>query len=80
MSGNTATWCWDSYEDTTYIDRKGNEEECTDPWCRDNNGALARGGHWADTGLSKSVFGRGARGESIFTKNKYSGIRMVRNV
>ncbi len=82
MSGNTGDRCWDSYDESTYIDRKDDEEECIDPWYRNKRGGLARGGCWGENrrSFSCAVFGRGATGASIFTKNKYSGIRMVRNV
>ena len=81
MSGNTGDQCWDSYDETTYIDRK-DDEECIDPWYRDNCWALARGGCWGKSSgsFACAVFDRGATGTSIFTKNKYVGIRMVRNV
>ena len=82
MSGNTGDRCWDSYDESTYIDRKDDEEECIDPWFRNSSGALSRGGCWGESSgsFSCAVFGRGATGASIFTKNKYVGIRMVRNV
>ena len=61
---------------------KDDEEECIDPWYRNKRGGLARGGCWGESSgsFSCAVFGRGATGASIFTKNKYVGIRMVRNV
>ena len=82
MSGNTGDRCWDSYDESTYIDRKDDEEECIDPWYRNKRGGLARGGCWGESSgsFSCAVFGRGATGASIFTKNKYIGFRMVRNV
>jgi|GEM_PF-4154601 len=82
ISGNTGDRCWDSYDETTYIDRKDDEEDCIDPWYRNKRGALARGGCWGESSgsFACAVFGRGATGASIFTKNKYVGIRMVRNV
>ena len=79
MSGNTTAWCWDSYEEETYINRKDYEEECIDPWHRNARGALNRGGHWSHSGLHNCVFQRGAYGASIFSKYSYMGMRMVRN-
>lgn len=81
MSGNTGDLCWDSYDKNTYIDRKDDEEECIDPWYRNKRGGLSRGGCWGENSgsFSCAVFDRGATGTSIFTKNKYVGIRMVRN-
>ncbi len=81
MSGNTGDRCWDSYDESTYIDRKDDEEECIDPWYRNKRGGLSRGGCWGENSGSFfcTVFSRGATGTSIFTKNKYIGIRMVRN-
>jgi formylglycine-generating enzyme len=82
MSGNIGEICWDAYEDETYLDRIKQGVIVKNPVLRDSDRSLSRGGCWGENprSLSNAVFNRGVTGSSIFTKNKYTGIRLVRNV
>ena len=80
MTGNIAEICWDAYDETTYLKRLEQGNISKNPAVRDTNRSLFRGGCWGSTAFSNTVFDRGATEQTIFTKDKYTGIRLVRNV
>jgi len=82
MSGNIGEICWDAYDENTYAKRVQDGTITTNPAVRDTNRSLSRGGCFGESSNSftNSVFCRGVTGRGIFTKNEYTGIRLVRNV
>lgn len=82
MSGNIGEICWDAYDEATYAKRVQAGTITKNPAVRDTNRSLARGGSFgeASNSFANSVFCRGVTGSTIFTKNEYTGIRLVRNV
>ena len=81
MSGSIRQICWDAYDENTYTKRIEQGALVTNPAVRSSqNRSLSRGGCWGFESCSNSVFDRGTWGDTIFTKNEYTGLRLVRNV
>ena len=83
MSGNIGEICWDAYDETTYAKRAKAGTIIKNPAVRDTNRSLYRGGCFGEASNSSlnSVFSRGRTwGGTIFMKDQYMGIRLVRNV
>ena len=81
MSGSIRQICWDAYDENTYTKRTEQEVLATNPAVRSSQSrSLSRGGCWGFESSSNSVFSRRTWGDTIFTKNEYTGLRLVRNV